>query len=397
MPDFLQVIDEIQAEASHVVESFNTLYNKEDEGFHRVGGKGRRSPEHEYKYNKMLLEAVQLFEDVMTGRRRPWVLQEALSTSDFPQLFGDILDRQLLGNFRAWPVTYPNYVRVKAVRDFRTVKRLFVDGGEGTLDVVPQGTNYPGDFLADGEYTYAVKKYGRRMPFNWETLINDDLDALTDVPERFGKAAARTREKFATELFVDSTGPHASFYTGGNANIVTGNPILGVEGLQTAMTILAAQTDADSEPIMVDAVHLVIPPALMVQANNLKNALQIEATNLGGSTNQKLIVSNWLAGLQIHVNAYIPIVASSSNGSTSWFLFGDPGGTRPAVEVGTLRGHEEPEIFMKSPNAVRVGGGSIDPMAGDFDSDAIQYKVRDVIGGTRMSPKVTVASNGSAS
>ena len=90
-------------------------------------------------------------------------------------------------------------------------------------------------------------------------------------------------------------------------------------------------------------------------------------------------------------------MASTANGSTSWFLFANPDNGRPAIEMGFLSGHEEPEIFMKAPNSMRVDGGGVDVMNGDFDNDAIEYKLRHVFGGTREDPKMTVASNGSGS
>jgi hypothetical protein len=55
-------------------------------------------------------------------------------------------------------------------------------------------------------------------------------------------------------------------------------------------------------------------------------------------------------------------------------------------------------MFMKAPNALRIGGGGmVDPMAGDYDSDGLEYKIRHVLGGTLMDPKMAVASNGSGS
>jgi hypothetical protein len=101
--------------------------------------------------------------------------------------------------------------------------------------------------------------------------------------------------------------------------------------------------------------------------------------------------------VRLSVDPYIPIVASSSNGSTSWFLFANPNNGRPALEIGFLRGHESPEIFIKAPNAQRVGGGNVNPMDGDFDTDSIQYKVRHVLGGVTQDNKMSVASNGSGS
>jgi hypothetical protein len=192
---------------------------------------------------------------------------------------------------------------------------------------------------------------------------------------------------------VDASGPHASFYSSGNLNIVTGNPALSVAALQTAMTQLSQKVDENGEPIIIETVELVIPPALTVPAQNYLNAFQIELSEEGGTSNTKIWSQNWMKTMfRLNIDHYIPIVASSANGSTSWFLFANPDNGRPAMEVGFLRGHEEPEVFMKLPNAVRVGGGGAEEF--DFDTDSREYKVRHIFGGTRQDPKMTVASNG---
>lgn len=390
MPEFLELIDTIRAEEAEVSRLFDK--NKDGEGVRP----GRLRREKNPQYMKELAEAAKFIADIYTGRRPARQLQEAMTTSDFPYLFGDILDRQLLANYQEAPYSWASIVRRRTVRDFRSVDRYYVNGGEAVLDEVAEQTAYPAGSVSDGEYTYAVTKYGRRMPFSWEAMINDDLDALKDIPERLGKAARRTEEKFVTSLFVDSTGPHASYFTGANA--LSGNPILNTANLATGIEALLGMSDADSEPIAVAAMTLWVPPALFVTAQNIKNALTIEWTGEGGdSSTAKLVTGNWIAqNLRVEVGYYIPVVASSSNGSTSWFLFANPNEGRPAGELGFLRGHETPEVFIKAPNAARVGGGE-DAFAGDFETDSIEYKVRHVLGGCRMDVKSAVASSGAGS
>jgi hypothetical protein len=382
--EMLEVLETIKAEEASV----QRLFGKEGQAVRHAG----RGPE----YQKRLGEAANLVADVIRGKRPAHYLQEAMTTSDFPYLFGDILDRQLLAAYRETPQTWPNIAKRNTVRDFRSVKRFGVYGGDTILAEVTEQHEYPISKIdEDTPYTYAVKKYGRKMPFSWETIINDDLNALTDVPERFGRAARRSEEWFVTGLFVDASGPHASFYTGGNANIVTSNPVLSLASLQTALEILGAKTDQNGNPILIDVVELVVPSALEVTALNIMNTIQVEMIEKGGTSNRKTIVQNWLkTKFRLNVNPWIPLVATSANGSTSWFLFSNPDADRPALEMAFLRGHEEPEIFMKAPNATRIGGG-MDAMSGDFDTDSIEYKVRHVFGGVRMDPKMTVASNGS--
>lgn len=393
MPEFLETIENIRAEEA----SISRLFNRNSDGVGVRASQPMRKGK-DPQYMKKLAEAAIFLADVIEGKRPAHHLREAMGTDDFPYLFGDIIDRQLLANYQEAPYSWPSIVRRRTVRDFRTVKRFYVDGGEGDLEAVAEQEAYPGSSLSDGSYSYAVTKYGRRMPFSFEAMINDDLDALKDIPQRFGKAARRTEEKFVTQLFVGTTGPDGTFFSSGNGNALSSNPILNTANLAAAIETLMGFTDADSEPIAIAAMTLWVPPALYVTAQNIKNALTLEWASEGGDSNVKLTTGNWIANnLKIEVGYYIPIVASSSNGSTSWFLFADPNEGRPAGEVGFLRGHEMPEVFMKKPDAVRVGGGDAGVMDGDFNTDSIEYKVRHVLGGTTMSSKMAVASNGSGS
>ncbi len=348
-------------------------------------------------YERRLVEAWQFTRAVESGKRPLWQLREALSTSDFQNLFGDILQRQLLDRYSEWPTTWDRVARRSTVPDFRSVKRYAVDDAEGQLEEVAERGEYPETSLSDSVDTLSVTKYGRRIDLSWEAMVNDDLDAFRTLPDRLARGARRTEDKQVTQLYIDSSGPHASLYTGGNSNIVTSNPVLTTAALQTAFSVLAAQTDEDGEPILIEGVELVVPPALEVTAQNILNAISIDVNEAGGSTNQTVRAQNWMAGrVRLTVNPYIPIVAST-NGSTSWFLFANPSSGRAALEAAFLTGNEQPALWRKLPNATPVGGGG-DPLE-DFATDSIAWRVRHVFGTARLlntgGAKATVASDGS--
>jgi hypothetical protein len=394
--EFLELLETMRAEDA----SYEKLFG--DAGT-RLGSRHKRGGA---DYVHRLGEAASFYQDVIDGRRPLYRLTEALSTSDFSNLFGDIIDRQVLANYAEYPATWQNYCKRATVRDFRTVKRLVVNGNEAVLDQVNQFAPYPMGNVSDGAYTYAVTKHGRRIGFSWEDMINDDLDALKDMPARFSRGARRSEQKFATQLHADANGPHASLYTSGNKNIINqangaaaNNPHLSIAGVQDGFTVLSAMVDSDGEPIFIESIELVVPPALEVVGRNILNATELLIGAFGStSETQSLMTANWVKNkLRLSVNPYLPIVSSSANGNKSWYLFASPSAGRPALEVGFLRGHECPEIWMKEPNARRIGGGTADPMEGDFETDSIEYKLRHVFGGTRMEPKATVASNGSDS
>lgn len=386
MPTLNETIDTMDAAQADIRETFA--------GQERAG---RRAGDPDYE--RRLVEAWTFMRSVESGRRPLWQLTEALSTSDFQNLFGDVLQRQMLDRYVEWPSTWDRVARRSTVPDFRQVKRFAVDGAEGQLEEVAEHAEYPEASLTDTADTLSVTKYGRRIDMSWESQINDDLDSFRTLPDRLARGARRTEERKVTELYVDSTGPHDSLYTAGNSNIVTGNPALNTSGLQTAFEVLAAQTDEDGEPILIEGIELVVPPALEITAQNILNAVTIDVTEAGGSSGQTVRAANWMSGrVRLTVNPYISQIADS-NGATSWFLFANPTSGRPALEAAFLAGNERPSLWRKLPNATPVGGGG-EPME-DFATDSIAWRVRHVFGTARLlntgGAKATVASDGTGS
>lgn len=390
--EFMQLIETFRAEdAYRAVEA--------EEGYRGLGGL-RAMPD----YHVRLHHALDILEAARTSRRGLMRFYEAMGTADFPLLMGDVLDRQLLGTYAETPQTWSSYCRRGTVPDFRTVKRFAIDGAEGVLpEVTEKEGTYKPQVLSETPYSYVVKKYGRQMKFRWEAWVNDDLDALgSSSPARMARAARRSEDKFATGLHVGTSGPLNTVYTTANRNIINAtngasstNPALSIVGLQDAWTVMGNQRDADSEPIYVTGAILEVPPALEVAALNILNATEIKVGADSGA--QQILTGNWLRNkLTLVVNPYIPIVASSSNGNTTWFIHVPPSEGRPAFEVGFLRGNEQPALFQKIGDQQRLGGG-INPMDGSFDDDTTAYKIRHVFGGVALDGKATYASNGSGS
>jgi len=385
MSEFLDLLETVKAEDVSIERMFNSS----------TDGRGVRSLRREDpRYKRALTEAAVLVDDVFQGRRPLYRLQEAMSTSDFPLLFGDIIDRSMLGKYREWPSVWARIAKRGSVRDFRTKRQFTMDGAEAVLPKVKQGAEYSEATLTEGKYDYSMDKYGRRVPLLWELFINDDLDALRDTPDRLAKSARMTEERFATELYADSTGPDAAFFTGAR-RITSGGTGLDIAKLSAALLVLWGQTDSDGNPIFTGEVRLVVPPALKVAANNIVNSTEIRVATGGGgaSAADQLVAKNWVGSeiAEVVVNPWLPIVDTSANKNTTWYLFADPGVGRPAMEVGFLRGHDSPELFMKSPNAIRIGGGAVGAEEGSFETDGIDYKVRHCVGGGLMEPKAAVA------
>jgi len=325
---------------------------------------------------------------------RDYALREVMTTDSFPLLFADSLDREVLARFRAANPVMESICKVKSGRDFKTRKRERLDGLTGRLQKVAEKGEYLAGEMTENEFTYAVEKWGRQCDFSFETLINDDLGAFSDVPQRLATACINTKQWFITQLFWAAAGPRAAYFSAANGGAAIGTGVLNAANLITGITAMGGFTDAGGDPILSVPAYLVVPPALAIDARQfITTAFWAYAVGAGaaaaalptlsalGDYNLKLIVNPWL-----------PIV-DTTTGNTTWALFTDTNNIA-AAEFGKLLGHEEPEIYIKASDQQRIGGGMASPFDGDFATDDIMYKIRYIFGGVTLDGQAGYCSNG---
>lgn len=342
-------------------------------------------------WQQRLLEAERFMWEITQGRRPVAHFQEAMSTSDFPQMFADSLDRQLYGAYQATIPTWQNYARAATVNDFRKVKRFATSGVRGLLKKVEELAEHEERAQTEQEYEYAVDKYEAGFALSWETMINDDLSAFARLPQDLADSVRDSEEEFVTRLICDASGPAAASYTVGNDNILTGNPILSRTALQVAITKLMKRKDANGNPIVVKGIRLVVGTGLALAAQEIIDTTEYRTVDSSG--NVRIIKGNGVSGnLGVDINYWIDSVATTANADTSWWVFADPSGSRPALEFGRLLGFEAPALYEKIPDMRRMGGGD-EPFS--FRNESQEKKVKHVYGGVFVDPKMTVSSNGS--
>jgi len=350
-------------------------------------------------YEQKLKETIDLLSNAknLPPHKHEYLIKEALTTSDFPLLFGDVLDRQVLASYKAVDPVWKAFVRMSTNRDFKVSKRFAVTGGDQYLARVTEKGEYLASERNEAEYELSVLKYGRQFDISWESLINDDLGALKDTPERFARAAVRTEHRLVTAMYADDTGTHGALNLYDNAT--AGPPdernwvatALSIAALETGLERMAAFVDVNNEPIMNRAKFLVVPPALEMTARQiLTSANKMWVSNAAGAP-VAYPTNNVVAqmGLTLIVDPYLPIL-DTTHGDTGWYLFADPRDIA-AMEWAHLRGHERPEICMKASDKVTIGGGPIGPLSGDFATDNVLYRVRLVFGGCKLDWRATYA------
>ena len=379
------------------------------EGFKHEAGRAKQIA----NFNEKLANFIGLIGNVsgMSQHKRRYLMKEAETTSDFPVLFGTVLERVLRQKYSIQQPDWKKYIKVGTQNDFRTAWDMATYGNRATLNVVKERGEYQERKLQDGKFTINLQKFGAKFGLSWETIINDDLGAFSDIASDLALSASLTEAFQATSLFAGSGGPNSTLYGASFAHPIDGvtmtnkyttNTLAGTS-LLTAITRLKSQKDYDGNPIMFNRIILVTPIALEATAmqllsNNLLIATALSSTSASvadgpnqiGSTSENILTKYPITAV---TNPWLDIIDTTA-GTKTWYLFGDPA-NGDAIKMNFLRGHENPEVVQKMSDKISLGGAPISPLEGDFDSDSIEWRVRHILGGTQTDPRYTQANVGS--
>ena len=215
---------------------------------------------------------------------------------------------------------------------------------------------------------------------------------LNDVPKGLAQLAMNTEHRLVTSAYANAAAWASAF----GVAAYTGTDAMSLQSLIDGIQVMQSRTDPAGAPKLFTPKYLVVP-----------QTLSYEATRLLSPTNQWIFGTQPAAtvgpypmgtvnpianmGIQVIVDPWLPIVGA--NAATAWYLFADPAGGS-GLEATHLRGHESPELYMKSPDSVRVGGGPVSPYEGTFIDDDVVFKVRVCFGVARRDWRYVYASTG---
>lgn len=330
-----------------------------------------------------------------------FMLKEAITSTDFANLFGTIVDREMMARYKIEKPDWEAYTKVGTVSNFSQHTRHRVTGMNQVLPRVGEKGDYLVAKTTDTKYTRQVYKRGRQFDISWEAMIDDGMGAFADVPAQFAEAAINTEAWQVAGLIADAAGPNALLFGAPIADVdgvnVTnlGALPLTIANLQTTMGRMMSQTDRNGHPIRVRGIHLVTDSMLEMTARSIITSTEKMWTQVaaGGAAPYPTASIIPQMGIQWHSNDWLPYIDVSGNAATTWYLFADLG-QGAAIGFDRLKGHEVPEIVMKASNKVTTTGGIVNPFDGDFESDNIFYRVRIVGGGNYLDPRFAYAQVG---
>ncbi|WP_285259243.1 ClpP-like prohead protease/major capsid protein fusion protein [Halopseudomonas bauzanensis] len=113
------------------------------------------------------------------------------SSSDFGGLLADVAHKSMLKGFTEAAETFTQWTAKGTLTDFRPSKRVDLSTFPN-LDKVAEGAEFKYGTVGTTGEQIALATYGKLFSITRQAIINDDLGALTRIPQLMGRAAIRT-------------------------------------------------------------------------------------------------------------------------------------------------------------------------------------------------------------
>ena len=393
-----------------------------------------QSMQYPRQYISKMKAAAGVLQEALSGSRmgRSKFL-EAISYDDFSYIMQDTIYRKMLGKWavpRSPMQMFSKEIKVPTMQ--RPGKLFTLDGIEVPLELVNPGEQPTLRYPYDSGIAIRPYKYMADVEILWETLLEDDLNALGDIPDRLNNAVQVTMGRLNTQLYADAGGWRDGaagdpFYIANNDKIL--NPSLGatnpagipnfivananhgtaanarlsMPAIQAARSQISKFLSPDGNPIDVSLVHLIVGNGLEQTARNIIRAQEFIVERSGGipsgtGTNEGFVRARLapevLGGIKLHVDPYLHTIVSGAIEDTMWMMVADPGLARPMFAHCYLAGYETPFLARRIPQYQSVGSSGAGGGGNNIDWISTGFRVGLIYGTQWGDPRGAIVSDG---
>jgi len=268
-------------------------------------------------------------------------LKAAFSTSSLAGILSNVANKFLLAGFTATEQTWRKISRIRACSDFKTLTSYRLNGSFN-YDEVGAGGELKHADLSEESYTNQAKTYGKIVGITRQDIINDDLGALTSVPQKLGRGAGL---KFNT-VFWTAFLNNLSFFTAARGNyITTVATALSLDGLTSIVGTFKKIKDAKGNYTGLDPAIMLVPSDIEGTANGLfMSELTLAIGTPTGNATAKYPATNIHRGkYEVASSRYLSDSSISGYSAIAWYLLANPQDAA-AMEVLFLNGREQPTV-----------------------------------------------------
>lgn len=248
-------------------------------------------------------------------------------TGELPGILSNVANKSLAKSYQLADTTFEAWTAKGNNTDFKAAKRYRLSEAQELVEIKENG-EFTASKFTEEEATASVLTFGRSWSLSRQAIINDDLSALSKIPQSYAYAA-----KYGINRLVYKTlsGLNLEATNKGTAGT------LSVTSLGEARKLLRVQKGVDKETTLnLRPYALIVPAELETLAQQLlKSTSDPEGKNSGvanpfnekNTNNLRLIVDGEL----------------DSYSNKAWYVVADPM-LAPAIEVTYLNGKDTPTI-----------------------------------------------------
>jgi hypothetical protein len=254
------------------------------------------------------------------------ILAAAWATHSISGILSSTVNKFLLAGFNGVESSWRSISSVRSVNDFKTLTSYRLNGGMVFEKVAPGG-ELKNAAVSDESRTISAETYGIMTSVTRNDLINDDLGALTAVPQRIGRGGGLKLNSVFWASFQDDS----TFFTTGRGNKKTTAGALSLSNLKAIATLFRKLKDPDGNPVAVEPRVLLVP-----------SDIELSAAEIMGSA---LLVGGSSAGPNVNVLAgrYQVVSTSYLSSAEDYYLLASPA-DMPVMEVAFLNGVQSPIV-----------------------------------------------------
>ncbi|MEI9628777.1 ClpP-like prohead protease/major capsid protein fusion protein [Phytobacter diazotrophicus] len=268
------------------------------------------------------------------------------STSDFGNILLDVSNKALLQGWEEATESFELWTKKGSLSDFKTAHRVGM-GGFPSLRQVREGAEYKYVTTGDKGQTIALATYGEIFSVTRQAIINDDLNQLTDVPMKMGRAAKGTIGDLVYAVLTGNAklSDGKALFHNDHANLSSG--AISVSSLDDSRKLMRLQKEGDRS-LNIRPAFMLVPVALETLANQTIKSASVK----GADAN---------SGIMNPIQNFAEVIAEARLDDAdpkAWYLAAAKGSD--TIEVAYLNGVDTPYIDQQD----------------GFTTDGIATKVR---------------------
>ncbi len=270
------------------------------------------------------------------------------STSDFGNILLDVANKAILQGWEEADETFEVWTKKGQLSDFKTAHRVGL-GGFPSLRKVREGAEYKYVTTSDHGEAIALATYGEIFSITRQAIINDDLNLLTDVPTKMGRAAKATIGDLVYAVLTDNPkmSDGKALFSNDHKNTTTG--AISVTSLDKARQLMRTQkAPGTNRSLNIRPTYMLVPVAQETLATQTIKSASVKGADLN-------------AGIVNPIRNFANVIAEprlDDKSATGWYLAASAGSD--TIEVAYLNGVDAPYIDQQE----------------GFTTDGIATKVR---------------------